>query len=143
MGKLQPRHGGEVSMRSVADKCMQADGDLLLMKGINFFIPSRDPAPRRTVPQRLSAIIKILRSFTAATDCIAMILLPVTLWIASSRNDGAAGQMWGSERYGLRGLLLATILMDKINNAMIYWKVGRQTESRFWAAPCEYRRELV
>jgi len=122
---------------------MQADGDLLLMKGINFFIPSRDPAPRRTVPQRLSAIIKILRSFTAATDCIAMIILPVTLWIASSHDGGVAEQTWGSQRHGLRGILLATILMDKINNAMIYWKVGRQTESRFWAAPCEYRHDIV
>jgi hypothetical protein len=127
-------------MWSVANKCIQADGDLLLMKGINFFNPARDPAPRRTVPQRLSAIIKILRSFTALTDCIAMVLLPATLWIASSRNDTAV-QTRGVEQHQLRGLLLATILMDKINNAMVYWKVGRQTESRFWAAPCEYLHE--
>jgi hypothetical protein len=128
---------------SLANKTFQADGDLLLMKGINFFNPGRDDGPRRTVPQRLSAMIKTMRSFTAATDCIAMVLLPATLWIGSRQNNSAARETVNPEKYGLRGLLLATIAMDKVRNAMIYWKVGRQTESRFWAAPCKCCRAQV
>ncbi|PSN70281.1 hypothetical protein BS50DRAFT_632185 [Corynespora cassiicola Philippines] len=112
-----------------------ADGDQLLMKGINFFNPARDPAPRRTVPQRLYAILKILRGYTVPTDCIAMVLLPVTLWIAS-HHSGEATQKGPTEGGGtLRLLLLATILADKLSYCMIHWKIGRQTESRFWAAP--------
>jgi hypothetical protein len=107
------------------------------MKELNLFNRGGDGSPRRSVPRRLSAIIKTVRSFTAATDCIAMVLLPTTLWIASHQQYSAAAETAEAERYGLRGLLLATIVMDKVSMAMIYWKVGRQTESRFWAAPCK------
>jgi hypothetical protein len=128
---------GTLVMMFLTNSTFQADGDVLLMKGSNLFNPGGEDAPRRSVPRRLSAIIQTVRSFTAATDCIAMVLLPATLWIANRQHNRAAVEAVKSERCGLRGLLLATIVMDKVSTVMIYWKVGRQTESRFWAAPCK------
>lgn len=81
----------------------------------------------------MSAIIKILRLFTAVTDCAGMILLPAIIWMISRSPEKAA---MGANAATLKAVFLATILADKLNYALIYAKVGRQTESRFWAAPC-------
>lgn len=61
-----------------------------------------------------------------------MIALPALIWMASGSPDKAAV---GAK---VKAIFLATILADKLNYALIYTKVGRQTESRFWAAPCTF-----
>lgn len=48
--------------------------------GLGYLLPGRDPAPKKTTIQRLSAIAMIVKPFTALTDGLCLILLLVIMY---------------------------------------------------------------
>ncbi|KAL3478461.1 nucleotide-diphospho-sugar transferase [Aspergillus californicus] len=119
----------------VGQRLRWTEGDLNMSRRFNFFIPWLDPGRRRTPARTATSVIGALRLYKGVVDMLILLLAPSLLLALQFTDIATLGR--GSNDSILRGIYLASILLDRLSPLFTSGLLMSSTTSISWFTPFE------